>query len=319
MRACVRVFVCRCVHVHVCGMVYIAHTHMVIKFGLGYNQSSIEIGLWRDVYGTLFLSPPPLLRFLDLSRFLPFSALSVCNSAYLFLFCHHYGSQARACVLVFCLKDRRALSSCISSALSCCISTVHTHAQWYFFVVTQDIIIITGDIIMITVIIIITKTLCQGDQFVRNLYLWFWYHLNFVEILKELPFKYPLFWKINTWDKSSKKTGNTLSCSLLMYPPQKKWPSPRAAARGIAMRAVKVLTSHHILPEPLYTSSQPVSKPSFYKSGQLFHFVMWRMSWQAGHMVRRSGGWWLWRISRASVGERPFVLGLARGRQPASF
>jgi len=31
MRACVRVFVCRCVHVRVRGIVYIARTHVVIK------------------------------------------------------------------------------------------------------------------------------------------------------------------------------------------------------------------------------------------------------------------------------------------------
>ena len=30
-------------------------------------------------------------------------------------------------------------------------------------------------------------------------------------------------------------------------------------------------------------------------------------------------GWWLWRISRDSVRGRPFVLGLARVREPASF
>jgi len=76
-----------------------------------------------------FSLPPPPLRFLDLSLFLPFLVLSVCNSAYLFLFCHHDGSQARPCVLVFCLKGPRALSSCISSALSSCISTVHTHTH----------------------------------------------------------------------------------------------------------------------------------------------------------------------------------------------
>ena len=211
-------------------------------------QSSIEIGWWRDVSGTLFLSPPPPLRFLDLSRFLPFLALSVCNSAYLFLFCYYYGSQARACVLVFCLRGPRTLSSCISCALIYCISTVHRHTQWFLFVVTQDIIIITGDIIMITVIIIITKTLCQEDPFVSFLYLWFWYHLHFIEILKELPFKYLLFWKINTWNISPKKTGNILSCSLLMYPPQKKLAdakcTPRPATRGTVLRAVKVLTSH---------------------------------------------------------------------------
>ena len=45
-------------------------------------------------------------------------------------------------------------------------------------------------------------------------------HLHFVEILKELPFKYPFFWKINTWNVSPKKTGNTLSCSLLMCLPR---------------------------------------------------------------------------------------------------
>ena len=55
------------------------------------------------------------------------------------------------------------------------------------------------------------------------------------------------------------------------------------------------------------------------KEKETFHFVMWHMSWQAGHMVRRSGGWWLWRISRDSVGRRPFVVGLARGRHASQF
>jgi hypothetical protein len=54
---------------------------------------------------------------------------------------------------------------------------------------------------------------------------------------------------------SPKKTGNTLSCSLLMYLPQ-TFPAnaeyaPRAAARDTALRAVEVLTSCQILPEPL--------------------------------------------------------------------
>jgi len=146
--------------------------------------------VWTRLIESSFLSPPPPLRCLDLSRFLPFLALSICNFAYLFFFCHHYGSQARACVLVFCLKGPRALSSCISSEQQeCCISTVHARIQWYFFVVTQDVIIITGDIIMITVIIIITKTLCQGDPFVWFLYLWSpafcW---NFERIALQIPF-----------------------------------------------------------------------------------------------------------------------------------
>ena len=54
---------------------------------------------------------------------------------------------------------------------------------------------------------------------------------------------------------SPKKTGNTLSCSLLMYrhlkiPADAKC-AQRAAACGTALRAVKVLTSCQILPEPL--------------------------------------------------------------------
>jgi len=60
---------------------------------------------------------------------------------------------------------------------------------------------------------------------------------------------------IKTWNMWPKKTGNTLSCSLLMYIPQKFAAdaecAPRAAARGTALCAVKVLTSCRILPEPL--------------------------------------------------------------------
>jgi len=52
---------------------------------------------------------------------------------------------------------------------------------------------------------------------------------------------------------------NTLSCSLLMYLDQKKSANaecaPRAAARGIALRAVNVLTSRQILREPLHPTS----------------------------------------------------------------
>jgi len=224
--------------------------------------------------------PPPQLRFLDLSRFLPCLALSVCNSAYFFLFCHHYKSQARACVLVF---GPRALSSCISSALSCCISTVHTHTQWYFFVVTQDIIIITGDIIMITVIIIITKSLCQGDPLVWFLYLWFWYHLHFIEILKELPLKYPLFWKINTWNISPKKTGNTLSCSLLMYLPQKNSAdaicAPRDAARGTALCAEKCLLLIKFCQNPCMTSQWISCKYHLQPEDTLQYDPTWRWHW----------------------------------------
>ena len=51
---------------------------------------------------------------------------------------------------------------------------------------------------------------CQWDPCVWFLYLRFWYHLHVIEILKELPFKYPFLWKINTWNTSPKKTGNTL-------------------------------------------------------------------------------------------------------------
>jgi len=59
-----------------------------------------------------------------------------------------------------------------------------------------------------------------------------------------------------TWNMSSKKTGNTLSCSLPMYLPQKNSAdakcAPQTAARGTALRcAVKVRTSHQILPGPL--------------------------------------------------------------------
>jgi len=47
---------------------------------------------------------------------------------------------------------------------------------------------------------------------------------------------------------SPKKTGHTLSCSLLKYLPQKKSADTacalRAAARGTALRAVNVHTSH---------------------------------------------------------------------------
>jgi len=65
---------------------------------------------------------------------------------------------------------------------------------------------------------------------------------------------------------SPKKTGNTLSCLLLMYllrknPADAKY-APRAAARGTALRAVKALTSCQILPEPLMRlriSSHPKS------------------------------------------------------------
>jgi len=47
---------------------------------------------------------------------------------------------------------------------------------------------------------------------------------------------------------SPKKTGNTLSSSLLMY----LLPcAPRAAVRGTVLGAVKVLSSGQILPEPL--------------------------------------------------------------------
>jgi len=54
---------------------------------------------------------------------------------------------------------------------------------------------------------------------------------------------------------SPKKTGNTLSCLVLMYI-LKKNPvdaecDPRAAARGTALCAVKVLTACQIVPEPL--------------------------------------------------------------------
>jgi len=59
---------------------------------------------------------------------------------------------------------------------------------------------------------------------------------------------------------SSKKTGNTLSCSLLMYLPQKKSAdakcAPWATARGTALRAVKVLSPDQILPEPLQHSQE---------------------------------------------------------------
>jgi len=48
----------------------------------------------------------------------------------------------------------------------------------------------------------------------------------------------------------------------------------------------------------------------------LLQSVRWRMSWQAGHMVRRSGGWWLWRITRELVWGRPLCV---RAKQLASF
>jgi len=46
-------------------------------------------------------------------------------------------------------------------------------------------------------------------------------------------------------------TGSTLSWSLLMYLPQNVMRSAGRPARGTALRAVKVLTSHQILPGPM--------------------------------------------------------------------
>ena len=58
----------------------------------------------------------------------------------------------------------------------------------------------------------------------------------------------------------TQKTGNTLSSSLQNDLLQKNLSdaerAPRAAARGTALRAVKVLTSFQILPEPLDATAQ---------------------------------------------------------------
>ena len=65
---------------------------------------------------------------------------------------------------------------------------------------------------------------------------------------------------------SPKKTGNTPSCSLLMYLLQKipadAECAPRAAARGTALRAIKVLTSCQILPQPLSGSERLCNRGS---------------------------------------------------------
>jgi len=59
---------------------------------------------------------------------------------------------------------------------------------------------------------------------------------------------------------SPKKTGHTLSSSLQNDLLQKNLSdaerAPRAAVRGTALRAVKVLTSFQILPEPLDATAQ---------------------------------------------------------------
>jgi len=82
---------------------------------------------------------------------------------------------------------------------------------------------------------------------------------NLLKFEKNCTSIIPFLRRIKSWNMSPKRTGNTLSCSLLMYLPQ-KFPadaeyalraSPRVAARGTALRAVKVLTSCQILPEPL--------------------------------------------------------------------
>jgi len=63
-------------------------------------------------------------------------------------------------------------------------------------------------------------------------------------------------------EMSPKKTGNKLFCSLLRYLSQKIAAdaecAPWAAARDTAPRAVKLLTSCQILPEPLDIWTGPI-------------------------------------------------------------
>jgi len=73
---------------------------------------------------------------------------------------------------------------------------------------------------------------------------------NSLKIWKNCTSNTPFLRKIKTWNMSSKKTRDTISCLLLMYLPH-FFCAPRAAARGTALRAVKVLTFHQILLEPL--------------------------------------------------------------------
>ena len=66
------------------------------------------------------------------------------------------------------------------------------------------------------------------------LYLCFWHHLQCIEILKELHFKYSLLRRIKTWNISPKKTGKHTLQLVTNVPCWKI-----------------VLTSCEILPEPL--------------------------------------------------------------------
>ena len=81
------------------------------------------------------------------------------------------------------------------------------------------------------------------------------HHLQFIEILKELQFKYTLF-KENKNMKYITLKDRKHTFQLATNVPSSKicgWRqyAPRAAARGTALRAVKVLTSCQILLEPL--------------------------------------------------------------------
>jgi len=51
--------------------------------------------------------------------------------------------------------------------------------------------------------------------------------------------------------------------------------APRAAAQGTAPRAVKVLASHQILPEPLLEGEAVMSAPPFFQSAGQEDLKFW--------------------------------------------